>query len=121
MRWSRGALGRVPRLAHRRVIMFFWPTRASWANQISIVWHRRLAVQEAVRAALVEVQYPVPGDLKPDAADFRCLGARRTVVDRRQRKKPTGLRAFQSSVYQATLAEPNQKTAEVSIEVCKID
>jgi hypothetical protein len=22
------ALGRVPRLAHRRVILFFWPTRA---------------------------------------------------------------------------------------------
>jgi hypothetical protein len=54
---------------------------------------RRLAVQEAVRAALVEVQYPVPDDLKPDAADFRCLGARRIVIDRRQRKKPTGLRA----------------------------
>ena len=31
---------------------------------------RRLAVQEAVRAALVEVQYPVPDDLKPDAAIF---------------------------------------------------
>ena len=38
MRWSRGAMGRVPRLAHRRVILFFWPTRASSANQISIVW-----------------------------------------------------------------------------------
>ena len=37
---------------------------------------RRLAVQETVRAALVEVQYPVPDDLKPDAADFRRLGAR---------------------------------------------
>src|SRR6185295_10344713 len=36
--WSRGALGRVPLLAHRRVILFFWPTRASSANQISIVW-----------------------------------------------------------------------------------
>src|SRR3981189_2868165 len=44
-------------------------------------------------AALVEVQYPVPDDLKPDAADFRRLGARRTVIDRRQRQKPTGLRA----------------------------
>jgi hypothetical protein len=40
------------------------------------------------------VQYPVPDDLKPDAADFRCLGARRIVIDRRQRKKPTGLRAL---------------------------
>ena len=37
MRWSRGALGRVPRFAHRRVILFFWPIRASSANQISIV------------------------------------------------------------------------------------
>ena len=26
MRWSRGALGRVPRGAQRRVILFFWPT-----------------------------------------------------------------------------------------------
>jgi hypothetical protein len=26
--WSRGALGRVPCLDQRRVILFFWPTRA---------------------------------------------------------------------------------------------
>ena len=32
---SRGAEGRVPRLAQRRVILFFWPIRASSANQIS--------------------------------------------------------------------------------------
>jgi len=31
-----GADGRVPRLAQRRVILFFCPTRASSANQISI-------------------------------------------------------------------------------------
>ena len=31
-----GALGRVPRLAQRRVILFFWPTRGSSANQTSI-------------------------------------------------------------------------------------
>jgi hypothetical protein len=37
VRWSRGALGRVPRLAQRRVILFFCPMRASSANQISIV------------------------------------------------------------------------------------
>ena len=30
------ALERVPPLAHRRVILFFWPTRASSANQTSI-------------------------------------------------------------------------------------
>ena len=37
VRWSRGALGRVPRFAQRRVILFFWPIRASSWNQISIV------------------------------------------------------------------------------------
>ena len=36
VRWSFGALGRVPRLAQRRVILFFWPTRASSANQTSM-------------------------------------------------------------------------------------
>src|SRR5215210_1886916 len=36
VRWSLGAEGRVPRLAQRRVILFFCPTRASSANQISI-------------------------------------------------------------------------------------
>src|SRR3954463_8416279 len=33
--WSFGAEGRVPRLAQRRVILFFCPIRASSANQIS--------------------------------------------------------------------------------------
>ena len=28
MRWSLGAEGRVPRRAQRRVMVFFWPTRA---------------------------------------------------------------------------------------------
>jgi hypothetical protein len=28
VRWSCGAEGRVPRFAQRRVILFFWPTRA---------------------------------------------------------------------------------------------
>jgi hypothetical protein len=36
VRWSLGALGREPRLAQRRVILFFWPTRASSANQTSM-------------------------------------------------------------------------------------
>src|ERR1700734_2763860 len=36
VRWSVGALGRVPRLAQRRVILFFWPMRASSANQTSM-------------------------------------------------------------------------------------
>jgi hypothetical protein len=35
VRWSLGAEGRVPRLAQRRVIVFFCPTLASSANQIS--------------------------------------------------------------------------------------
>jgi hypothetical protein len=35
VRWSFGADGLVPRFAQRRVILFFWPTRASSANQIS--------------------------------------------------------------------------------------
>jgi len=30
------AVGRAPRLAQRRVILFFWPTRASSANQTSM-------------------------------------------------------------------------------------
>src|SRR3712207_8938587 len=33
--WSLGAEGLVPRLAQRRVILFFCPTRALSANQIS--------------------------------------------------------------------------------------
>ena len=36
MRWSRGALVRVPRSAQRRVILLFWPIRALSENQISI-------------------------------------------------------------------------------------
>lgn len=35
MRWSLGADGRVPRLAQRRVSLFFWPMRASSWNQTS--------------------------------------------------------------------------------------
>jgi hypothetical protein len=36
VRWSCGAAGRLPRRAQRRVILFFWPMRASSWNQISI-------------------------------------------------------------------------------------
>jgi len=52
---------------------------------------RRLAVQESVRVPLVEVQHPVPDDLKLDAVDFRRLGARHVVINRRKSQKPTGL------------------------------
>src|SRR5262249_12089433 len=58
---------------------------------------RRLAVQESVRPASVEAQHPVPDDLKPDAADLGRLGARRTVIDRRKRQKPPGLRTVVGS------------------------
>jgi hypothetical protein len=49
------------------------------------------------RETNVEAQHPVPDDLKPDAADLGRLGARRTVVDRRKRQKPSGLRAIFAS------------------------
>jgi hypothetical protein len=48
VRWSFGALGRVPRLAQRRVILFFWPTRASSANQISMAVTASTASQRPV-------------------------------------------------------------------------
>src|SRR5919112_2983886 len=34
--WSCGARGRVPRLALRRAILFFWPTRASSCHHSSM-------------------------------------------------------------------------------------
>jgi len=37
VRWSFGAEGRVPRLAQRRVILFFWPIRASSLHDASFV------------------------------------------------------------------------------------
>ena len=46
VRWSWGARGRVPRRAQRRVIRFFWPTRASSWNQTSI------RLPQASRAAI---------------------------------------------------------------------
>ena len=54
---------------------------------------RRFAVEQPVRTACIEPHHPVPNDLKTDAADLRRLGARRTVVDRRKRQKPSGLRS----------------------------
>ena len=64
-----------------------------WASLSLDGWPGDLPFKQTVRAARVEPQHPVPDDLKPDAADLRRLGARRTVIDRRQRQKPTGLRA----------------------------
>ena len=55
---------------------------------------RRFAVEQAVRAARIEPHHPVPNDLKSDATDLRCLGARRTVIDRCNSQKPPSLRAI---------------------------
>ena len=73
MRWSCGAQGREPRRAHRRVILFFWPTRAWSPNQISM-----LAVSVPSRRAIAAKRaekfmgWPalLPGSLS-------CLGNRR--------------------------------------------
>jgi hypothetical protein len=37
VRWSEGAEGRLPRLAQRRVILFFWPILASSLHEGSVV------------------------------------------------------------------------------------
>ena len=52
---------------------------------------RRLASDEPGRAMGVELQNPVPDNLKRHAADLRRLPPRRPVVNRRQRQKSTGL------------------------------
>src|SRR5262245_33578043 len=57
----------------------------------------RLAIQETVRTAGVEAQRPVPDDLKSDTADLGRPGARRTVIDRRKRQEPPGLRTVVGS------------------------
>ena len=53
VRWSFGALGRVPRLAQRQVILFFWPILASSANHTSIAArsrpHRAVVARKALR------------------------------------------------------------------------
>ena len=47
VRWSRGADGLVSRLVQRLVILFFWPIRASSANQTSI-WSRPIPFSSAI-------------------------------------------------------------------------
>ncbi len=47
VRWSFAAEGRLPRRAQRRVSLFFCPTRASSANQISITVPPRWAESAA--------------------------------------------------------------------------
>jgi len=53
---------------------------------------RRFAIQEAVRTTRVEAQYPIPDNLKPNAANFGCLGACRAVIYRGKCQKPASLR-----------------------------
>src|SRR5215213_4359539 len=52
---------------------------------------RGLAVDQALRAASVELHNPVPKGLQPDAADPRCLGPGAAVVDLGQRQQPPTL------------------------------
>jgi hypothetical protein len=52
----------------------------------------RLAVDQAVRPMGVELENPIPNDLKRHPADLRRFGARRAFVNRRQGEEPTRLR-----------------------------
>src|SRR5215207_1641153 len=52
---------------------------------------RGLAVDQALRAASVELHNPVPKGLQPDAADPRRLGPGAAVVDLGQRQQPPTL------------------------------
>jgi hypothetical protein len=52
---------------------------------------RRLAGDEPRGTMSVELENPVPDDLKRHAADLRRFPPRRPVVNRRQRQKSTGL------------------------------
>ena len=54
---------------------------------------RRFAVKQAVRASRIEPDHPIPDDLESDTAELCRLAARPTVIDHRQSKKPSGLRA----------------------------
>src|SRR3954471_9322274 len=50
-----------------------------------------LAVDQAVRPAVVEPHHPVPDGLQPDAADLRGFGPRAAIVDLGQRQQPPTL------------------------------
>jgi hypothetical protein len=65
-----------------------------------------IAVEQAIRTPRVEPHYPVPDDLKPDPADLRRLATRRTVIDRRQRQKPSAC-----GLSLVLLAEPRSSPA----------
>ena len=55
---------------------------------------RRLAINQTVRSARIELHHPVADDLQRHAADPPRLGAGRPVVDRRKRRKTTRLRRY---------------------------
>src|ERR1700692_1868585 len=48
---------------------------------------------QAVPASGLEADQPIPHDLEPDTSELCRLAARPTVIDHRQGKKPSGLRA----------------------------
>src|SRR3954467_9832029 len=130
--WSLGADGRVPRLAQRRVILFFCPIRASSANQISSglprasafasssrragkffkSGHRRLVLRVMARAGPmgVELHHPVAHDLHRDPADPGRRGAGCSIVDRGQRQKAPRLRAV--------LGRAGDRAQRLGIKVC---
>src|SRR5271157_6592455 len=66
----------------RRTVLIVQPPRLS----------RSLAVEQTLGAMAVELQHPIPNDLKRHAADLRCFRPRRSFVYRRERQKPTRLR-----------------------------
>jgi hypothetical protein len=63
----------------RRPVLIVQPRRLS----------RSLAIEQTLRAMGVELQHPIPNDLKRHAANPRCFRSRRSFAYRRQRQKPT--------------------------------
>ena len=54
----------------------------------------RLAVDQSNRPKSIELDDPVPNDLRRHAAKLRWLGAGRPIVNGRQRQKPPSLRTI---------------------------
>ena len=65
----------------------------------------RFEVDEPGRATFVEPQHPIPNDLKRHAAKPSRIRARATIVDRRQRQKPTSLGCVLARARQPTQAQ----------------
>jgi hypothetical protein len=64
----------------------------------------RLAIDQTIRPKSIEPHHPVPNDLQRHAANLGRLGPGRSIVNGRQRQKPSSLRAilrsFGSGLYQ---------------------